>query len=177
MGGVGQAHLFTLAERAQCQRNRQGQAAAIQSGLKLGCQSAKEGQTALDPERTAAQKLCDRRQRQLVLIRQGCHDARLIHGAGGFARSVGFEQSRFHGDGCCHGLGNNRNILAPFGTPKSQPLEAVQDLERAVGRGGDSQGKRRQLAGTRALSPQRRKRRSEFVDGYVHDYLFSSGRI
>jgi hypothetical protein len=177
LGGVGQANLFDLAQRAQRQRNRQRQAAAVQSGLKLGGQSAKERQAALDPELSATQKLSDRRQRQMVLVRQRSHDPCLIHGAGGLARNIGFQKPRFHGDPCRDRLDEDGNLLAPFGTPERQPFKAVQDLECAVGCGSDSQGKRRQIAGTRALSPQRRKRRSEFVDGYVHGYLFSSGRI
>ena len=68
LGGVGQANLFALARRAQGQRDRQGQAAAIQSVLKLRGQSAKDRQATLDPKLAAAQKLSDRRQRQLVLV-------------------------------------------------------------------------------------------------------------
>jgi hypothetical protein len=60
--GVGQPDLFALAERAQRQRNGQGQAAAIQSGLQLRRQAAKESQATLHPQLPAPQKFSDGRQ-------------------------------------------------------------------------------------------------------------------
>jgi hypothetical protein len=179
--GVGQPHLIGAWEGGDGEGGGKGEAASIETDCQFGDKTSGQRQPALDPGLLAAEELGDRGQGEAVFVRERCDDAGLVHGAEGLAGGVGSEEPRLGGR-AGDGLDEDGDFAEPFANPEGQSLEAVEDLEGAVGGGGDANGERREIGltvGPRA--PQRRPGGPEPVgrdgeDG-IHRAASSTGRI
>lgn len=132
LDGVGQPPLFRGAEAGEEVGHADRESSVVDPCGQFGGELAGQGKTALDPAAAAAEQAGDGGDREPVVVRQGAHDPRLVHGAGGLRRRVGFEEPRL-----AHrprGILDHRgDVRPPIAGPPRQALEAVDDLVGAVG--------------------------------------------
>lgn len=169
--GLGQAPLLGGGERAQGIRDGGGERPGVDARGHLGRESPGEGQAAFGPARAVAEEPGDRRGREAVLVREGAYDPRLVHGPDGLSRRVGGQEERL-GRWTRGVLFEDRDVGPAFRTPPGQALEAVDDLEGAVGGRDDAERERSQgnaRVGGRAA--ERRERRAERGDRVIGEQL------
>lgn len=179
--GVGQAKLVGAGEGGDGEGGGEGEAAGIEADGQLGDEAAGEREAPTDPGLLAAEELGDGGQGEAVLVGKRGGDAGLVHGAEGLAGGVGGEEARL-GGGAGDGFDDDGNCREPVSNPAGQALEAVEDLEGAVGGGGDAQRERREIGP--AVGPSAPQGRpggpeavgSDFEDG-IHRAASSTGRI
>jgi hypothetical protein len=176
LGDAAEAFLLAGAEGAEVQCRREREAAAVQTRRQLGSQPPRERQPPLDPERAAAEELRGGRHGDPVVVDEGGHHARLVHGAGGLSRTVRLQETSLAHD-AVHRLDDDRDLRATVPPPPGQTLEAVEDLEAAVVIRRDAQRKRSQIAAIRPLAAQRRERRAEPIERHGdHGVASGSGK-
>ena len=179
--GVGQAHLVGAREGGDGESGGEGEAAGIESDRQLGDEAAGQRQAAPDPGLLAAEELGDGGQGEAVLVGERIDDAGLVHGAEGLPGRVGREETRLGGR-AGDVLDDNGDLAEPLAGPAGQALEAVEDLEGAVGGEGDAQRQRREIG--LAVGPRPPQGRPggpetvvrDFKDG-IHRAASSTGRI
>jgi len=88
---LGQARLLGAGERGETMGGGGREAAGVDMRGDAGHQPATEDEPAIDPAAPAAEHLDDLRRRQVVLVGQRAHHARLVHGARRAARRVRLE--------------------------------------------------------------------------------------
>lgn len=151
LGAVEDLVLILVAKLAECARERRADGAPGELELDGRGEAGPERQPGLDPARLVPQQASDGRGGQPVLVGERPDDPRFIEGGHGARRGVGLEQEPLvlgpHGRALDDDGHGGRALL----TPAVQALEAVEDLEEAVGGWGDSQRQFGQLPG-RALA-------------------------
>ena len=178
--GVGQTRL--LPARAGCEGVREGrrEPAGVDMAGHGGREPAAQRQAAIDPAAAAAEQLGELHGREVVLIGQRAHDARLVHRTERAARGVGLEQP-----GLAHDAGrvldDHRHLGLAVAGPGRQALEPIEHLVGAVADRGDAQGQRGEDAGgIGAGAAQGRQRGGEPLDRQVehaaHGRAASTGR-
>ena len=176
LDGAGKPELLPGGERAQGDRQRERQAAAIDARAQVLRQAPAERQAALHPLRLATQELGDRGRREAVLARERRHDASLVHGAGGLRQGVRVQEPSFHRR-TRDGLDDDGDLAEAFSPPPSESLEAIEDLVGAVVRGGDAERHERQFASVRAFAAQGSEGRAKSFDQDVDHVTGSSSGI
>jgi hypothetical protein len=178
--GVGQARLLRAREHREAVGGRRRESAVIDVLGHDRREPAAEGEAAVDPTAPAAEQLGDLRRRQVVLVGQRAHDARLVHGAHRAARRVGLQQP-----GLAHDAGgvldDDRHLRVAIARPARQALEPIEHLVGSVAGRGNSQGQRGERArGLAARTAQRRQRggepRDRQLDHGAHRRRSSRGR-
>jgi hypothetical protein len=162
--GLGEARLLRPRERGKAEGGGRRESAGLDVPRDDGREPAAEREAAVDPAAPAAEQLGDLRQCELVLVGQGAHHARLVHGAHRAARRIGREQPRFaHDAGGI--LDDDRHLRVAVARPVRQALEAIEHLVGAVAVRGDAQRQRGEPArGIRVRAAQRRQRGRELRD-------------
>ncbi|HVQ78073.1 MAG TPA: hypothetical protein VMT79_21340 [Candidatus Binatia bacterium] len=153
------------------------QAAVIEVRGHLGGEPPAEGQAPLHPAAPMGQQLGDLRRRELIVIREGADDPRLVHRAHGAPGGIGRQQSGLVDDPGAGGLFHDHgDVRAALAAPAGQALEAIEDLVGAVPDRRHPQGQRGQGgAGIRARAPEGRERGGQLRDGHVEDQ--AHGRV
>jgi hypothetical protein len=161
---VGQPRLLAARQARESSGRGGGQAPGIDVGGDVGGEAPAERQAAIDPGAAAPEQRHDPRRREVIVIGQRAHHARLVHRAQRAPRGVGLEQARLghHAGGVFDHHGHARGALAG---PLGQALEAVDHLVGAVPGRRHPQGQGGERAGAiRARAPQRRQRRRQLRD-------------
>jgi hypothetical protein len=161
---VAEPLLLGAAEGTKRQGHREREPSPVKPRREIRAQPPREREPALDPERFSPESLGDGGFGELILVAQGGDDAGFVHRAGGFRGSVGVEKSSLHRREGLDRLDDDGDFGAPLRAPEGQSLEAVEDLEGAVPRGGDAKRQRRQIAAIGSLAAQRRERCAKPVD-------------
>jgi hypothetical protein len=137
----------------------------------LGGEPAAERQTPIHPGASVVQELGNLRGREVIGVREGADDPRLVHRTHGAPGGVRRQQSGLADDPGAgvlfHDHGDVRVALA---APAGQALEPIEDLVGAVPAQRHSQGQWGQ-GGTsiRARTPEGGERRGQLRDGHVED--------
>jgi hypothetical protein len=178
--GGGQARLLGARERGEAVRGGGGKLAGIEVSGHDGREPAAEGESAVDPAAPAAEQLGDLCRRQVIVVGQRPHHARLVHGAHRAARRIGLQQPRFAHD-AGRVLDDDRHRRVAVARPVRQALEAVEHLVGTVAVRGHAQGQRGEQArrvGARAA--QRRQGGGELLARHgehrAHERRSSRGR-
>jgi len=134
---VGQARLLRARERGETVGRGRGQPASIDVRGHDRHEPAAEREAAVDPAAPAAEEFGDLRWRERVLVGQGAHHARLVHGAHRAAGGVRLQQPGFahHPGGV---FDDDRHVRVAVARPLRQALEAIEHLVGAVAVGGDA---------------------------------------
>jgi len=175
LDGVGEAALLGGAEGAESDRGARGQASGVEARGRFGRELGAEDEATLHPAASMAEELAERVGRKLVLVYQRAGDARFVHGAGGLARGVGFEDAGLDGD-AGGVLDDDRDVGKALGGPGVEALEAVEDLEGAVRDGRDADRQRGERgAGVGARAAQGGVRGAQRADGKFADEAHGRG--
>lgn len=135
---LGQAWLLGAREPGETVRGGRGEPAVIDVPGHDGREPTAERESAVDPAAPAAEQLGDLRGRELVVVGQRAHHARLVHRTERAARRVRLQQPRFaHDPGGV--LDDDGHVGVPVARPLRQTLESVEHLVGAVVRSGDAQ--------------------------------------
>jgi hypothetical protein len=162
--GLGQAQLLGARERREAVGGRGREAAGIDVPGDDGGEPTAERQAAVDPAAPAPEQLGDLRRREVIIVDQRAHHARLVHGAHRAARGVGLEQPGLahDADGVLH---NDRHVRGTVARPLRHALEPIEHLVGVAAVGGDAHGQRGEGArGIRARAAQRGQRGGEVRD-------------
>jgi hypothetical protein len=177
--GVGETELLGTGKGGEGKGRGEGEAAGVEADAQLGGEAAGQRQAPLDPGLLAAEELGDGGGRETLLFKRK-HDAGLIHGAEGLGGRVGGEETRL-GGGAGDVLDDDGDLAESLAGPVGQALEAVEDLEGAVGGAGDAQGHRGQ--GAFAIGPRPPQGRpggpqpvGRDVENEIHRGASSTGR-
>ena len=139
LGAVEDLVLIPVAELAQGARERRPDDPLAQLARRGVREAGADGQARLDPGRLVTQQPRDAARRQSVLLGERADHLRLVERGHGARRGVGQEQQPLVLDRRGRALDDHgyrgRALLAPA----LEALEAVEDLEAAVGGGGDPQ--------------------------------------
>jgi hypothetical protein len=168
--GLGQARLLAARQSGERDGRRGREPARVDVRGHRGRQPSPQEEAARDPAAAAAEQPADLGRREVIVVGQGAHHARLVHRAHGAAGRVRLEQAGLghDADGV---LDHHRHVGVALARPLSEPLEAVEDLVAAVVASGHAQrqrGERTRPIGARAS--QRRQARGEARDRYLdHD--------
>jgi hypothetical protein len=162
--GVDQTRLLAARQRRDGDGGGGREAAVIDLRGHVGREPAAEGQPAIHPAPAAAEELDDLGRREVIVVGQRAHHARLIHRAQGAAGRVGFEQA-----GLGHDAGgvfdHHGHVRVPRARPLGEALEAVEHLVGAGARRRHAERQRGERAGRiGAGSSQRRQRGGEARD-------------
>jgi hypothetical protein len=150
--GLGQARLLAPRPRRAGDSRRGRESARVDVRGHRGRQPSAQEEAARDPAATAAEEPAHLRGREVIVVGQGAHDARLVHRAQGAAGRVGLEQAGLGHD--ARGiLDHHRHVGVALARPLGEALEAVEDFVAAVGASGYAErqrGKRTRPIGARA---------------------------
>jgi hypothetical protein len=161
---VGQALLIAPRHAGERGGRGGGEAAGVDVRSDLGGQAPAEGEPAIDPRAATPEQLDDLRGREVIVVGEGAHHARLVHRAQRAPGRVGFEQARL-GDHAGGVFDHDGHVGGAVAGPLRQALEAVDHLVRAGGGGRHAQRQRGQGArDIGAGSAQGRQRRRELGD-------------
>jgi hypothetical protein len=136
-----------------------------------GGQAMAERQAAVDPAAPPAQQPGDLRGREVVLVDQRAHHARLVHGAERAAWGVGLEEPRL-ADDAGGVLDDDRHVGVAVAPPLGQALEPIEHREGAVRVGGHAQGHGRERTGGIGARAAHRRQRG----GQLRDRQLTHGR-
>jgi len=151
LGAVEELILLSVAERAQgVGEGRSDESLGQPAGRGVG-ETGADGQARLDPGRLVAEEPRDAAGGQLVLLGERADHLGLVERCHSARRGVSQEQQPLVLDRRGRALDNHWYRGRALLPPAVQTLEAVEDLEAAVGGGGDAQRQLGQLLG-RALA-------------------------
>jgi hypothetical protein len=100
-----------------------------------------QGKPAHDPGFAPAEQPCNTSQTEPVIVEQGLDDARFIHRRRRARRGVRTQHEELLLDRRVGRLDDRRHNRLPLVHPSSEPLEAVDDLKKAVSRLNHAHGK------------------------------------
>lgn len=180
LDGVGEPSLVGVGERTEGIRDRRGEPPRIHPDGQLGGELLGEGQAALRPSGASTEGAGDGMNREAILVRQRTHDARLVHRTGGLLGRIRREQPHLadEADGVLDDAGDAlESVLLPLG----EPLEAVENLVRAVLVRADADRHRSEPRVVVRVGPAERREGSaqggdRDVDHEVHERGSSIGR-
>ena len=124
-------------QSAQRVGQREGDLPRIDPSGHGAIESLAQEQPLGDPVLVAPQQLADGGDGQVILVPEGGHHARLVHGAQRARRRVGDEQGGLPLGPRSRVLQDHGNGIDAGGTPLDEPLEAVDHLEQAIRHGHD----------------------------------------
>ena len=145
LGAVEEPVLVLVAERAQGVRERRADGAPGEPLLRGAREAGADGQARLDPALLVAQEPRDAARGQPVVLGERAGHLRLVERGDRARRGVGQEQQPLVLGRRGRPLDDDRDRGRALLAPALQSLEAVEDLEAAVGRGGDPQRQLGQL--------------------------------
>lgn len=174
LGAVEELILLSVAERAQGMgEGRSDEPLGQPAGRGVG-EAGADGQARLDPGRLVAEEPRDAAGGQLVLLGERADHLGLVERCQGARRGVGQEQQPLVLDGRGRALDNHWYCGRALLSPAIQTLEAVEDLEAAVGGRGDAQRQLGQLLGC-ALGlawPKLGQASTKLLDGHLSDRVW-----
>jgi hypothetical protein len=150
--GLGQARLLAARQGGEGDGRRGRAPARVDVRGHRSRQPPAQEQAARDPAAAPAEKPANLRGREVILVRERAHHARLVHRAQGATGRVGLEQPGLgHDAGSV--LDHHRHVGVALARPLGEALEAVEDFVAAVGASGYAErqrGKRTRPIGARA---------------------------
>jgi hypothetical protein len=144
LDGVRQVLLGLRAERGQGIGHARPHAALVHPSGHRRREALGQEQPLVHPGDTTAQEPRDGRRAHAVVVPQRVHHPRLVHGGHRPPRGVGPKQRPLDLVGVACLLDDRGHQLGPRRSPAGQALEAVEDLETALGRRHHPQGQRGQ---------------------------------
>jgi hypothetical protein len=148
---VGQPGLLAARQAGERGGRRRREPARVDVRGHRGRQPPAQEQAARDPAAAPAEEPADLRGREVILVGERAHDARLVHRAQGPAGRVGLEQTGL-GDDAGRLLEHHRHAGVPLARPLGEALEAVEHLVGAIAGWSHPQRQRGEDAGP--ISPR-----------------------